>query len=70
MLQWVTGSELSGLTEKTHSFENGRFKDWTESEWEKEPMSKEKLWKTFRKPGKLLLKTILKYYKKVWLFGS
>ena len=32
-------------------------------------MSKEKLWKTLRKSGELLLKTILKDYKKVWLLG-
>jgi len=30
------------------------------------PMSKEKLWKTFRKPRELLLKTTSKDYKKVW----
>jgi len=30
-------------------------------------MSKEKLFKTFRKPGELLLKTTLKDSKKIWL---
>lgn len=34
----------------------------------KQPMSKEKLWNNFRKPGELLL--TLKYYMEVWLLGS
>ena len=33
----------------------------------KQQMSKEKLWKTFRKPGELLLES---NYKKFWLLGS
>jgi len=33
-------------------------------------MSKEKLWKTFRKPGELLFKITLKDYNKVWLLGN
>jgi len=32
-------------------------------------MSKENLWKTFRKPGELLLKSTLNDYKKAWLLG-
>lgn len=34
----------------------------------KQPMSKERLWNNFRKPGELLL--TLKYYMEVWLLGS
>ena len=51
---------LSGLV--SHSSENGQVQklDW---KWvKKEKMSKEKLWKTFRKSVELLLETILKDY--------
>lgn len=37
-----------------------RYKDWTGNEWTKQPMFKEKLWKTFWKPEELLLKTFFK----------
>lgn len=36
----------------------------------KQPTSKDKLWKAFKKAGELLLQTTFKKYKKVWLIRS
>jgi len=56
---------LSGFTNKIHiPLKIIRNKDWTENE-KKQPMSIEKLQKTFREPKELLLKTTFKDYEKV-----
>lgn len=37
-----------------------RYKDWIENKVQKQPMSKDKPWKTFRKPREQLLKSTFK----------